>query len=195
MLTKVSIFLISICIGSLLILLIRVLEEEEALALVSIRAQHLIPSLWIKTTWYVTEQQLVVKSVVVVLSQIDQWCFPLHFTPDLLLRHSETWCSVSAQLKQFFIKEYQSAFFDNTDCFTVTGFIYRFITINIVTVLTILFICLIWISTFETFLRAWIYFRISVRTCQSSSILTKSARTVGNLSISKLALVIKSSFR
>ena len=61
---------------------------------VSITARHLTPSISIKTTGYVTEQLLVVRSAVFVLSQIEEWCFPLHFTHYLLLRHSEARCLV-----------------------------------------------------------------------------------------------------
>ena len=42
---------------------------------VSISAEHLTPSISIRITGYVTEQLLVGKSVVVVLSQIEEWCF------------------------------------------------------------------------------------------------------------------------
>ena len=127
----------------------------------SLRAQHLTPSISIRTTRYVTEQLLVVNSVVVVLSQIEEWYFPLHFTHDLLLRHSEVRYLVPLQLKHIFFLEYQPAFFNITYCFTVTGFMPRFLTINTVTVLITFIICLICILTFECFLRARNYFRIS----------------------------------
>ena len=65
---------------------------QEAPALVSREAWHLTHSVSIRTAGYVTEQLMVVNSVVFVLSQIEEWFFPLHFTLDLLLRHSEIRC-------------------------------------------------------------------------------------------------------
>ena len=85
------------------------------------KARHLIPSISIRTTGYGTEQLPVVKSVVVLLSQIEEWCFPYYFTHDLLLRHSEARRLVPVQLKHFFLREYQPAFFDITSCFAVAG--------------------------------------------------------------------------
>ena len=124
------------------------------------RARHVIPSISIRTTRYVIKKLLAVKSVVVVLSQIEEWCFPLHFTQDLLLRHAEAQCLVSVQLKHNFFLE-SISLCSSISLTVVSGFMPRFLTINIVTVLIIFIICLINIFTFETFLTAWNYFRIS----------------------------------
>ena len=68
----VSILSVSVRIGFLLIWLVRVPETWEAPAPISIRAWHLNLSISIITTSYVTKKLLVVKSVVVVLSQIEE---------------------------------------------------------------------------------------------------------------------------
>ena len=64
------------------------MRRTKATAPVSMRVRYLTRSISIRTTGYVTEQLLVVKSVVVVFSQIEELYFLLHFTHDLLLRHS-----------------------------------------------------------------------------------------------------------
>lgn len=48
---------------------------------------------------------MIVNSMVVVLSQNEEWCFSLHFTHRLLLRHSEVQCLVPVQLKLIFFSE------------------------------------------------------------------------------------------
>ena len=101
--------------------------------------QHLTSYISIRTTEYVIEQILAVNSVAVVLSQIEEWCSPLHFTYDLLLGHSGARCLVPVQLKHnFFLREYQLAFFNITYWFAVTGFMPRFLTLNTVAVIIIL---------------------------------------------------------
>ena len=95
------------------------------------------------------------------LSQIKEWCFPFHFTHELLLIHSEAHCLVPVQLKHNFLLDSVNPHSSISLLFAVNGFMPRFLTRNTVSVLITLIICLIRIFMFEIFLRVWNYFRTS----------------------------------
>ena len=53
--------------------------------------------------FYLNKNYRLCYRVTTSLSQIKEWCFPFHFTHELLLIHSEAHCLVPVQLKHNFL--------------------------------------------------------------------------------------------
>ena len=93
----------------------------------------LTSSILIRTTEYVTEQLLVVDSVVVVLPQIAEWSFALHTGPVTKTLRRLMFSSIKIET-WFFLRECQPSFFNIIYCFSAIDFMSSFVKINTVKV-------------------------------------------------------------